>query len=71
MTLKVLRQIYSTGLLLTILAFLATGCGDSENFVFTGTNVTPPAATTGDLTFNFFTTLKTNTLPKIIFINPT
>ena len=53
MTLKVLRQIYSTGLLLTILAFLATGCGDSENFVFTGTNVTPPAATTGDLTFNF------------------
>lgn len=53
MTLKVLRQVYSTGLLLTILAFLATGCGDSENFVFTGTNVTPPAATTGDLTFNF------------------
>ena len=53
MTLKVLRQAYSTGLLLTILAFLATGCGDSENFVFTGTNVTPPAATTGDLTFNF------------------
>ena len=52
MTLRALRQIYSTGLLLTILAFLATGCGDSENFVFTGNNAAP-AATTGNLTFNF------------------
>ena len=50
---KALRPIYSSGLFLILLAFLATGCGNSDNFVFTGNSATAPAATTGDLTFNF------------------
>ena len=52
MDLRAIRSVSMTGILLILLTFLATGCGDSDNFVFNGNNVTP-SATTGDLIFNF------------------
>ena len=53
MELKKQRSALLYGLLSLLLTLCVSGCGDSENYVFTGSSVTPPAATTGSLTFNF------------------
>ncbi|MFA5509184.1 MAG: hypothetical protein WC314_21580 [Vulcanimicrobiota bacterium] len=45
------RRLSLAALGLFVLAVMATGCGNSESFVFTGN--TPPADTTGNLIFNF------------------
>jgi len=63
-----LKKFQSRSALLTLLvvgfvSLFAVGCGDSENFVFTGTNNTPITGDTGNLVFRFTQAQTVDTVP--------
>lgn len=65
---RILKKFQSRSALLTLLvvgfvSLFAVGCGDSENFVFTGTNNTPITGDTGNLVFRFTQAQTVDTVP--------
>lgn len=65
---RILKKFQSRSALLTLLvvgfvSLFAVGCGDSDNFVFTGTNNTPITGDTGNLVFRFTQAQTVDTVP--------
>lgn len=63
-----MKKFQSRSALLTLLvvgfvSLFAVGCGDSDNFVFTGTNNTPITGDTGNLVFRFTQAQTVDTVP--------
>jgi hypothetical protein len=58
-------SVFAPVMLAIFIAILFTGCGNSENFVFTGTNPNPPAPSQlGSLTYNFVLAQEVFTAPS-------